>query len=144
MPGPIPLAQGVTSVRVRTSLTIARTVWTPRLRRPPMVPCTADTSAPPTAISAQDYSASVGSSSALTANAIYQRPDGQPGVEFCVNHSGATEHMTQNRAGLEDYSPAPAGDKVECAGGNFHPVAGYGRLRLLVRPRRWRFQRPDA
>ena len=36
----------------------ARTVWTPRplLRRPPMVPCTADTSVPPTAISAQDYS----------------------------------------------------------------------------------------
>ena len=61
-----------------------------------------------------------------------QRPDGQPGIDFWVNDSGATEHVTQNRAGLEDYSPAPAGDKVECTGGNFLPIAGYGRLRLLV------------
>ena len=40
--------------------------------------------------------------------------------------------MTQNRAGLEDYAPVTAGDKVECAGGNFLPVAGYRQLRLLA------------
>ena len=40
--------------------------------------------------------------------------------------------MTQNHASLEDYVPAPAVDKVECVGGNFFPLARYGRLRLLV------------
>lgn len=40
--------------------------------------------------------------------------------------------MPQNRADLEDHAPAPVGDKVECAGSTILPVAGYGRLRLMV------------
>ena len=40
--------------------------------------------------------------------------------------------MTQDPTGLEDYTPAPAGDRVESAGGTLLPVAGYGHLRLLV------------
>ena len=40
--------------------------------------------------------------------------------------------MTQNSYHLGHYTPAPPGDEVESAGGVFLPVAGYGRLRLLV------------
>ena len=66
--------------------------------------------------------ASIGTSLTLTADTVPQ----------WVNVSGATEHMTQICAGLEDYAPAPASNKVKCVGGNLFPVAGYGRLRLLV------------
>lgn len=45
-----------------------RTVWTPRPRRPPRVPCPAGISTLDTAISKQDYSR--GTSSTLTAHAI--------------------------------------------------------------------------
>ena len=37
--------------------------------------------------------------------------------------------MTQNRAGLEDYAPAPAGDKVKCIGGilvRWQGINGFG------------------
>ena len=40
--------------------------------------------------------------------------------------------MTQGSSNLEDYTLPPPGDEVESAGGVFLPVAGYGRLRLLV------------
>ena len=46
--------------------------------------------------------------------------------------SGATENMTQDSSNLVDYTPVPPGDEVESAGGFFLPIAGYGRLRLLV------------
>ena len=64
----------------------------------------------------------VGTSSALAVDTVPQRPGDQPGAEFWVNYSGTTEHMTKNRAGLEDYASAPVGDIVECAGGSFRPV----------------------
>ena len=40
--------------------------------------------------------------------------------------------MTQDSSNLEDYAPAPSGHEVESAGGVFLPVAGYGRLPLVV------------
>ena len=40
--------------------------------------------------------------------------------------------MTQDSSHLEDCTPPAPGDEVESAGGCFLPVAGYGRLRLLV------------
>ena len=40
--------------------------------------------------------------------------------------------MTQDSSHLEDCTPAPPGDEIESAGGVFVPLAGYGRLRLLV------------
>ena len=46
--------------------------------------------------------------------------------------SGATESMIQDSSNLDNYTPAPPGDELESAGGVFLPVAGYGRLRLLV------------
>ena len=46
--------------------------------------------------------------------------------------SGPTENMTQDLSHLEDYTPPPAGNEVESAGGVFLPVVGYGRLRLLM------------
>ena len=52
--------------------------------------------------------------------------------EYCVPDSGATKNMTQYSFNLEDYTPAPPGDEVESADGFFFPVAGCGRLRLLV------------
>ena len=52
--------------------------------------------------------------------------------EYWVADSGATKNMTQYSFNLEDYTPAPPGDEVESAGGGFLPVAGCGRLRLLV------------
>ena len=52
--------------------------------------------------------------------------------EYWVADSGATENMTQDSSHLEDYTPASPGDEIESAGGIFLPVAGYGRLRLLV------------
>ena len=52
--------------------------------------------------------------------------------EYWVADSGATENMTQDSSNLEDYTPPPPGGEVEIAGGNFLPVAVYGRLRLLV------------
>ena len=52
--------------------------------------------------------------------------------ECWVADSGAIDNMTQDSSHLEGYTPAPPGDEVESAGGVFLPVAGYGRLRLLV------------
>ena len=52
--------------------------------------------------------------------------------EFWVEDSGATENMTQDSSNLDDYTPPTPGDEVESAGGVSIPVAGYGRLRLLV------------
>ena len=46
--------------------------------------------------------------------------------------SGATDYTTQDSSHLEDFPPPAPGDEVESAGGCFFPVAGYGRLRLLV------------
>ena len=40
--------------------------------------------------------------------------------------------MTQDLSNLEDYTPPPPGDELESACEIFLPVAGYGRLRLLV------------
>ena len=51
---------------------------------------------------------------------------------YWLTDSGAAENMTQDSSHLEDYIPPPPGDEVESAGGVFLPVAGYGRLRLLV------------
>ena len=52
--------------------------------------------------------------------------------EYWVADSGAIENMTQDSSHLEDYTPPPPVDEVASAGGVFLPVAGYGRLRLLV------------
>ena len=52
--------------------------------------------------------------------------------EYWVAESGANENMTQDSSHLKDYTPPPRGDEVESAGGVFLPIAGYGRLRLLV------------
>ena len=76
--------------------------------------------------------ARVSSGSALITSDAIKRPPEPRGSEFWANDSGATEHMTQDPTGLEDYTPAPAGDRVESAGGALLPVAGYGHLRLLV------------
>ena len=46
--------------------------------------------------------------------------------------SGATESMIQDSSHLEDYTPPPPRNEVKSAGGVFLPVAGCGRLRLLV------------
>ena len=59
-------------------------------------------------------------------------PRERHGDEYWVADSGATENMTQDSSKLDDYAPAPAGDKVEGTGGDFLPVARYGHLRLLV------------
>lgn len=40
--------------------------------------------------------------------------------------------MTQDSAGFEYRSPAPAGYRVESAGGVLLSVANYGHLRLLI------------
>ena len=52
--------------------------------------------------------------------------------EYRVADSGATKKLTQDSFNLEDHAPPPPRDEVESAGGIFLPVAGYGRLRLLV------------
>ena len=52
--------------------------------------------------------------------------------EYWVADSNAIDNMTQDLCPLEDYTPPPPGDEVESAGGVCLPVAGYGRLRLLV------------
>ena len=52
--------------------------------------------------------------------------------EYWVDDSGATESMTADPVGFEGYEPAPPEDQVESADGKILPVAGYGRLRLLV------------
>ena len=44
-----------------------------------------------------------------------------------MGDSGATEHMTQDPSGLEDYELAPAEQRVEGAGGCHLSIAGYGR-----------------
>lgn len=49
-----------------------------------------------------------------------------------MNDSGGTEQITQDPAGLANFKPTPVGRRVEGAGGIFLPVAGYGRLCLLV------------
>ena len=63
--------------------------------------------------------ASVGTGSALTTNVTAQRQD-----EFWVGDSGATEHMTQDPGGLEEYELAPAGQRVEGADGSHLSIAG--------------------
>ena len=83
--------------------------------------------------------ASVNSGSAPIANDATKRPKERRGSEFWANDSGATEHMTRDPLGLEDYTPAPAGERVEIAGGDFLPVTGYGRLRLQVDQSNGRF-----
>ena len=60
------------------------------------------------------------------------RSSPQPLARYWVADSGATKNMTQDSVNLEDYTPAPSGDEVESAGRVFLPVAGCGRLRLLV------------
>lgn len=40
--------------------------------------------------------------------------------------------MAQDHGGLEDYESAPAGQRVEGAGGTHLPIVGYGRLHPLV------------
>ena len=52
--------------------------------------------------------------------------------EYWVANSGASKNMTQDSSNLEDYTPPPPGDEVESAGNIVLPVAGYGRLRLLM------------
>lgn len=76
--------------------------------------------------------ASVGTGPALTANVTKQQAVDQRQNEFWVDGSGATEHMTPNPSGLEDYVPALVGQRMEGAGGILLPVAGYGRVRFLV------------
>lgn len=49
-----------------------------------------------------------------------------------MDDSGKTEYMTQDPAWLEDYTPAPAGQRIDGSGGILLPVAGYGRLLLPV------------
>ena len=46
--------------------------------------------------------------------------------------SGATENMTQDSSNLEDYTPAPCRRRGRKRRRDFSPVAGYGRLGLLV------------
>ena len=76
--------------------------------------------------------ASVNPGSAPIANDATKRLKERHGSEFWANDSGVTEHMTRDPLGLEDCTPAPAGERVESAGGDFLPVTGYGRLRLQV------------
>lgn len=49
-----------------------------------------------------------------------------------MNDDGATEYMTQDPGGLEDYDPAPARQRMEGAGGNHQPIVEHGTLCLLV------------
>lgn len=46
--------------------------------------------------------------------------------------SGATEHMTQDLGGIEDYKLAPVGQRVEGTDWSHLPIDGYGCLRFLV------------
>lgn len=48
--------------------------------------------------------------------------------EFWVDGRGATEHMSCDPAGLEDYVPVPTGQRVKGASGILLPVAGYRHL----------------
>ena len=73
---------------------------------------------------------SLGTGTALTAKVITPQPPHAD--EFWAGDSGASESMTADDTGFEDYERAPPGDRVESAGGKFLPVAGYGRLSLLV------------
>ena len=52
--------------------------------------------------------------------------------EYWVADSGATENVSQDSSNLEDYTTVPSGDETESGGEVFLPVAGYGRLPLLV------------
>ena len=52
--------------------------------------------------------------------------------EYWMADSGAAENMTQDSSNVEGYTPPPPGDEVESAGGVFHPVTKYGRIRFLV------------
>lgn len=70
---------------------------------------------------------SVDLGSVLIANTKHQRQNG-----FWVGESGATEHITLDFDEFEDYELAPAGQRMEGAGGSHLPIAGYGRLHLLV------------
>ena len=70
--------------------------------------------------------------SARPASAARGAPRERHEDEYWVADSGATENRTQDLSHLEDYLPPPPGDEVESAGGVFLPVAGCGRLRLLV------------
>ena len=70
--------------------------------------------------------------SARPASTVRGAPRERHEDEYWVVDSGATENMTQDSSNLEDYTPPPPGDEVKSAGRVFLPVAGYGRLRLLV------------
>lgn len=59
-------------------------------------------------------------------------------------NSGTTEHMMRDPIGLEDNEPTPAGQCIEGAGGTHLPVAGYGRLCLLVDQRDGNLQGSEA
>ena len=52
--------------------------------------------------------------------------------EYWVADSGAPENMTQDLSHLEDYTPPPPRRRGRKRRGVFLPVAGYGRLRLLM------------
>lgn len=62
----------------------------------------------------------------------WQRAVNQRQDEFWPADSDAMEHTTQDPGGLEDYEPAPGGQRVEGVGGTNLPIAGYGRLRRLA------------
>ena len=70
--------------------------------------------------------------SARTALAARGAPRERHGDVYWVADSGATTNMAQASSPLKDYTPTLPGNEVESAGRVFLPVAGYGRLRLLV------------
>lgn len=70
---------------------------------------------------------SSGMGPALTVNVTTQRQ-----YEFWVVDSDATECITQDPGGMEDYELAPAEQRVKDGSGFHMTTARYGRLRLLV------------
>ena len=54
------------------------------------------------------------------------------GGESWISDSGATESMTSDAAGFENYEIAPPGRTVEVDDGTLLPVAGYRDFRLQV------------
>lgn len=67
--------------------------------------------------------ASVGTDSTLTVNLNTQRGVNQRHDEFWMENSGATEHMTHDPSGLEDFELTTAGQHMEDAGCTLLPVA---------------------
>lgn len=56
---------------------------------------------------------SVGTGSPLTVNVTTQWPGDWCENEFWVDDSGATEHVTKDSAGFQDYKPVPAEHRVD-------------------------------